>query len=64
MNDQRIWQKAYDRGLVAGDPEDFNLLALRRTMSSERVPVAQKRKLLAKLWKVLPSAEWLQRHAG
>ncbi len=57
LNDLRIWQKADERGLVQGEPEDFNTLALRRTMASKRVPAAQKRKLIAKLWNVLPTAD-------
>ena len=62
--DRRVHAAALRRGLVAEAGEGFNLLALRRVLRTPEKKMALwvKRRILAKLWNVLPTSEWLARH--
>ena len=64
MLDVRIWQAAAQRDLVAGEHTGFSLLALRRVLRApaRKMEMWVLRRLLAKLWQVLPTADWLNRH--
>ncbi len=62
--DRRVWQKALDKKLVSGEAEGFNLLPLRRVLAApaKKTEMWVRRKVLAMLWQVLPTAEWLNQN--
>ncbi len=53
-----------DKKLVTGEATGFNLSPLRRVLAApaKTMETWLRRKLLAKLWQVLPTAEWLNQH--
>ncbi len=61
---RRVWQKALDKKQVTGEAKGFNLLTLRRVLAApaRSMEMWLRRKLLATLWHVLPTAEWLNQH--